>query len=72
MQLPLNIRAKPVAADVTGGGKLPVVADDHTGQQAGLHVYESYGKFPLRFEANHGQTDPRAKSLARVGGYNRA
>lgn len=41
-----------------------------TGQPARLHVKESYGKFPLRFEANQGQTDSRVKFLARVGGYN--
>ena len=32
-------------------------------------VSESYGKMPLRFEANVGQTDPRVKFLARGSGY---
>jgi hypothetical protein len=29
----------------------------------------SYGKLPLSFEANQGQTDPRVRFLARGGGY---
>src|SRR5438132_10154071 len=30
---------------------------------------ESYGKIPLSFEANRGQTDPRVKFLSRGSGY---
>src|SRR5207302_9655016 len=30
---------------------------------------ESYGKIPLSFEANQGQTDPRVKFLSRGSGY---
>ena len=30
---------------------------------------EAYGKLPLHFEANQGQTDPRVKFLAHGGGY---
>src|SRR5205807_1709722 len=30
---------------------------------------ESYGKLPLSFEANRGQTDPRVKFLSRGSGY---
>jgi hypothetical protein len=32
-------------------------------------VAESYGKLPLSFEANHGQTDGRVKFLSRTGEY---
>src|SRR5712692_8609946 len=32
-------------------------------------VAEEYGKLPLSFEANHGQTDPKAKFLSRGPGY---
>jgi hypothetical protein len=32
-------------------------------------VAESYGRLPLSFEANHGQTDGRVKFLSRAGGY---
>src|SRR5438876_11855468 len=31
-------------------------------------VSESYGKLPLSFEVNQGQTDPQVRFLARVGG----
>jgi hypothetical protein len=43
--------------------------------QAGLdraaqsRITASYGKLPLTFEANQGQTDPRVKFLARGSGY---
>src|ERR1035438_4641980 len=32
-------------------------------------ILDSYGKLPLSFEANHGQTDTRVKFLSRTGGY---
>src|SRR6266849_4836248 len=32
-------------------------------------VAEEYGKLPLSFEANHGQTDPKVKFLSRGPGY---
>src|SRR5205814_1691542 len=31
---------------------------------------EAYGKLPLSFEANHGQTDPSVKFISRGQGYN--
>ncbi|MBV9884982.1 MAG: SBBP repeat-containing protein, partial [Acidobacteria bacterium] len=33
------------------------------------HVLEAYGKIPLAFEENSGQTDPHVKFLARGAGY---
>jgi hypothetical protein len=36
---------------------------------AKAEIKESYGKLPLRFEANQGQTDPRVKFLSRGSGY---
>jgi len=43
------------------------------GQQASTSnrasVAENYGKLPLSFEANHGQSDPRVKFLSRGSGY---
>src|SRR5208283_2773774 len=36
---------------------------------AKLHVADLYGKLPLRFERNDGQTDARAKFLSRGDGY---
>ncbi len=32
-------------------------------------ILDSYGKLPLRFEANHGQTDAQVKFLSRTSGY---
>jgi hypothetical protein len=32
-------------------------------------IVENYGKLPLTFEANQGQTDPKVKFLSRGGGY---
>ena len=42
-----------------------------TGKQGGLklRVAESYGKLPLSFEANRGQTDAQVKFIARGSGY---
>ena len=37
--------------------------------EARCRLIESYGKLPLRFEANDGQTDERVKILARGRGY---
>jgi hypothetical protein len=36
---------------------------------AQARILESYGKLPLSFEANDGQTDARVKFLSRTGGY---
>ena len=32
-------------------------------------ILDQYGKVPLTFEANHGQTDARVKFLSRTSGY---
>jgi hypothetical protein len=61
---------QPVAAKMTEGGESSAPSDDGTGPQARPHADESYGQFPLRFEANRGQTDSRVRFLARAGGYN--
>jgi hypothetical protein len=37
--------------------------------KADAHWIEAYGKLPLSFEENQGQTDPRVKFLSRGGGY---
>ena len=39
---------------------------DQANQQ---RLVESYGKLPMSFEANRGQTDPRVKFLSRGSGY---
>src|SRR3989475_4888738 len=45
-------------------GITPAVAD----AASRARVSETYGKLPLYFEANHGQTDPQVKFLARGAG----
>jgi hypothetical protein len=34
-----------------------------------LRVVEAYGRIPMQFEANRGQTDEQVKFLSRGGGY---
>src|SRR2546427_2083585 len=51
-------RVRPRAAT-----RAPVEAVTHA------RVSEAFGKVPLHFEANRGQTDPRVQFLARGGGY---
>jgi hypothetical protein len=49
-----------------------VVSSESTSQadpKAQAMIRDSYGKLPLGFEANHGQTDGRVKFLSRTGGY---
>jgi len=38
-------------------------------KSVGMSIVESYGKLPLSFEANKGQTDPEVKFLSRGIGY---
>ena len=40
-----------------------------TGEPARAREVESYGKLPLSFEINQGQTDTRVKFLSRGSGY---
>jgi hypothetical protein len=40
-----------------------------TDPKAQARILDSYGKLPLSFEANHGQSDRRVKFLSRTGGY---
>jgi hypothetical protein len=47
--------------------KGPRVADSDSVQQR--RVVEAYGRLPLSFEANEGQSDPRVRFLARGPGY---
>jgi hypothetical protein len=37
---------------------------------AGPEIVQSYGRLPLSFEANHGQSDEQVKFLSRGSGYN--
>jgi uncharacterized repeat protein (TIGR01451 family) len=50
------------AAAIASSGNAPSPAAKHK-------VAEEYGKLPLSFEANEGQTDPQVKFLSRGAGY---
>ena len=51
------------------GLKLPVARSAEPNAATRARVIDTYGKLPLRFEANRGQTDSRVKFLARGAGY---
>src|SRR5207302_6000942 len=57
---------KPTTRTIAGR-KLTKPASSAEATQARLA--ESYGKVPLSFEANRGQTDPRVKFISRGSGY---
>lgn len=52
-------------AQKTDSAEKPEVAKSGTDAR----VSETYGKLPLRFEANQGQTDPSVRFMARAKGY---
>lgn len=56
----VRFQAPSLAAPVTGSALDP---------SGGLKVLEAYGKLPLSFEANRGQTDGKTKFLSRGSGY---
>ncbi|HUY13867.1 MAG TPA: SBBP repeat-containing protein [Terriglobia bacterium] len=51
------------------GLKLPIAKPAAPDAATRARVIDTYGKLPLRFEANRGQTDSRVKFLARGAGY---
>jgi YVTN family beta-propeller protein len=55
--------AEPIPAGAAGGG----ITAAHRAVQA--RAVENYGKLPLSFEPNQGQTDPRVRFVARGSGY---
>ena len=56
---PINQTARPVSSIIAS----------HADPKAQARILNSYGALPLRFEANHGQTDSRVKFLSRTSGY---
>ena len=52
----------------TAGVVSPITASP-AAPQAQARILDGYGKLPLSFEANQGQTDARVKFLSRTGGY---
>src|SRR5258708_21974481 len=50
-------------------GHSPEVSAKASTDQSRARAVDSFGRLPLSFEANQGQTDPRGKFLARGQGY---
>jgi hypothetical protein len=48
---------------------VPPISASQADPKAQAKILDSYGKLPLSFEANHGQTDTQVKFLSRAGGY---
>jgi Beta-propeller repeat len=59
-----SLAANKINNDLLSGRTVPV-ADE----RSRTRVHEAYGKLPLRFEANAGQTDPQVEFLSRGSGY---
>jgi hypothetical protein len=55
-------------AMLLGAGAAPVSAPPVDAEEAQARAQEAYGKLPIQFEANHGQTDARVKFITRASG----
>src|ERR1700676_5491917 len=67
LAITIGIGSKPVAR--TAASIAPDVKAEMPNKLSQAKLIESYGKLPLSFEANHGQTDQRVKFLSRGRGY---
>ena len=61
-------QSNPVPLNQTARVVAPISASQ-TDPKAQARILDSYGKLPLSFEANHGQTDGRVKFLSSTSGY---
>jgi hypothetical protein len=74
----IDTASRRVPSDVTGkthssklaGQPVSVSRPSPPDKATQARLKRAYGKLPLSFEANHGQTDARVKFLARGNGYN--
>ena len=66
---PAKVTAKgtPVSMPYHERADSPVLS--HASQESQKRFVKNYGKLPLSFEANRGQTDPQVKFLTRGPGY---
>jgi hypothetical protein len=58
-----------IPAVATAGSTTPASLPPQTAETDNARIVRNYGKLPLRFEANQGQTDQSVKFLARGKGY---
>src|SRR5438874_5762046 len=61
-----NPSTRIVARSAASAGAQPAAPLRHMDEQG---LVETYGKVPLSFEANRGQTDPRVKFISGGSGY---
>jgi hypothetical protein len=57
------------SAGANPAAPVPVRGDSSPGGASRVRLLQGYGRIPLGFEANAGQTDPRVKFLSRGPGY---
>src|SRR6202521_1982121 len=62
-------QSNPVPLINQSAGVVSPISASQGDPKAQARILDSYGKLPLSFEANHGQTDSRVKFLSRTGGY---
>src|SRR5439155_24068624 len=62
-----DARGTPVSIPYHDRAHSPTVSN--TSQEAQKRLVKNYGKLPLSFEANRGETDPQVKFLSRGPGY---
>ncbi|HEX8336704.1 MAG TPA: hypothetical protein VF621_08235, partial [Pyrinomonadaceae bacterium] len=62
----LGLLAAPLLMSRRSAAPEPPAADAHAAREG---ARETYGRIPLSFEANRGQTDPSVNFLARGAGY---
>ena len=67
----LTAAKRRAATEVESRGQIagPRTAGRHISESKKSRLAETYGKLPMRFEANQGQTDANVKFLARGAGY---
>ena len=61
--------AAPPLGNEAGEATVAALGANTTDQAGRVKVVKAYGKLPLSFEANRGQTDARVKFLSRGRGY---
>jgi hypothetical protein len=61
-------QSKPFAVANSSAGVVSAMSTPADAKTQG-NILDSYGRLPLSFEVNHGQSDARVKFLSRTGGY---
>ena len=64
-----HVVAAPPLGNEAGEAAVAALGANTTDQAGRVKVVKAYGKLPLSFEANRGQTDARVKFLSRGRGY---